>query len=248
MAKSLRIGGYEVNQDYKTKLGGGSFSQVWRGRIVSTNEAIAVKEIQKPDDPEFTKKYIEQEIKILKLASHPNIIKFYHDAWVGKVIFLFMEYCEERDLDQFIKINKKLSEDVMLHFMQGVADAIDYLHHLSTPIIHRDLKPANLLVKKTYGNHLIKVADFSVSHPVTHDITLLCGSSTYWAPELLPDKNHRVKYNVEVDIFAMGVIFLALANHKTGHQLTPIKGTCNLSCHNTVFSSVRILQENTFSH
>ena len=223
--KKVRSGGYEVNQDYETRLGSGCFGQVWKGRILLTNEDIAVKEIQKLEDPEFTKKYIKQVTKILKLASHPNIIKLYHSAWVGEVLFLFMELCEEGDLDQYVKINKELSEDIMLHFMQGVDDAIDHLHHLSTPIIHCDLKPANLLVKTINGDHLIKVADFGVSRLVTHDFTTVCGSSNYWAPEMLPDKNHKVQYNLEVDIFAMGVIFLAMTNHKTGQNLTPIKGT-----------------------
>ena len=40
----------------------------------------------------------------------------------------------------------------------------------------------------------------------------------------MPDENGQTKYNETVDIFAMGIIYLALVNHQPGEYLKPIKG------------------------
>lgn len=58
------------------KLGEGSFSQVFRGVNVLTNEPVAVKKIRIGDiKSKIARRLLDCEIGILKIVDHPNIIK-----------------------------------------------------------------------------------------------------------------------------------------------------------------------------
>jgi len=222
MADILRIGHYLVNRSVSTRLGKGQFGEVWRGRNTTSNEECAVKEITKPEN-EF--KYIDQELAILKETSHPNITELYHSEWKGNVLYMFMEFCEDGDLDKYVETNKEFSEDVLLSFMQGCADAINYLHNRNPPVVHRDLKPGNILVKTVNHIPTVKITDLGFSCFVTKDFSTVCGTPYYMAPEVMPDKDGNVKYNLPADIFSLGLVFHSMVTHKSGQKLTPIKGT-----------------------
>ena len=67
------------------------------------------------------------------------------------------EYCPHGDLEELIKLQKRVAEDRALTIMKQIIDGYKYL--LTRNIIHRDLKPANIM---RFGNKW-KIGDFGFS-------------------------------------------------------------------------------------
>ena len=92
-------------------------------------------------------------------------------------------------------------------------------------IIHRDLKPENLLVNKE-DSPIIKLGDFAVSKfldegqqsTMSSDV----GTVAFKAPEFWQrDKDGKLKYKRSVDVFATGLIFLAMLQTDTQKKMAP---------------------------
>ena len=228
MAAFTVIDDYKVFCQDDDILGGGTCGQVWRGQNMKSELYVAVKKVLLGDDEEYYTKYVEGEVRALQAVSHPHIIKLFHSAKSGKFFCLFMELCEEGDLDSYLKKHGELSEDTMLSFMQGAAEAVNCLHHLQQPIAHRDIKPDNLLIKIENSLPVIKLTDFGFARTITSEKNRVAGTyvgtPNYMAPEVRPDKDNYIKYHLNVDIFSLGVVLLAMITHTKGEKLTAVKG------------------------
>jgi calcium-dependent protein kinase len=80
--------------------------------------------------------------------------------------------------------------------------AVRYLHEKN--IIHKDLKLENFLITHVEGEMIIKLIDFGMSKKVNshHEIIREASGSPYYvAPEIFTEK-----YNIKVDIWALGVM------------------------------------------
>jgi 5'-AMP-activated protein kinase catalytic alpha subunit len=89
---------------------------------------------------------VAREIKILKLARHPNIIQLYEIIETPRQLYLITEYVPGGELFDYIVKNQRLSEEEACKFYQQIISGIEYLHELG--IVHRDMKPENLLLDK----------------------------------------------------------------------------------------------------
>lgn len=146
---------------------------------------------------------LQQEIEMLQSFDHPNIIKLYGVEQTSNHYYLIMEYCEDGDLNQYVKgLVKGLSEEQIRDYLTQIADGINYLH--LKQIVHRDLKPHNILMKKENGRTILKIADFGFARflkPADLAETM-CGSPIYMAPEIQFGR----KYTPNVDMWSIGVI------------------------------------------
>ena len=132
-------------------LGKGAFGEVYLTSKQGSQEKFATKKIDKKyaQNPK-AKKYIDNEIKILKEIDHKNIIKLYDVKENSQNYYLVMEYCNGGGLsdclDYHIKQNRRpFSEEVVQYLMRQIVDGIKYLH--GKHILHRDIKLDNILVK-----------------------------------------------------------------------------------------------------
>jgi hypothetical protein len=69
---------FEANE--ASRISSGSYATVFRGRNVDTGEVVAVKVIDLNRFPVGSRerRYLEQEIQIMKAIEHPNVVKLYH--------------------------------------------------------------------------------------------------------------------------------------------------------------------------
>ena len=106
----------------------------------------------------------------------------------------------------------------MLQCTQGLI----YLHTLEHPIVHRDLKPKNVLFRNINGKLVAKLADFGLSKIMYVDTLLktVAGTALYMAPEILSSQY----YSISVDIFSLGLVFLAMVLYDSLGRLIPISG------------------------
>lgn len=199
----LHVGSYEVGKT----LGNGSFGKVKLGTNVFTKEKVAIKffnhrKFATLQQIENTKR----EIEIMKLLSHPNIVKLI-DVIENKeecTTYLIAEYVSGGELFDYIVANGVVKEKQARHFLRQIISAVEFCH--ANLIVHRDLKPENLLLD---ANGNIKISDFGLSNMIEPGKLLdsFCGSPLYAAPEILLAERYN---GPPIDVWSIGVILFAL--------------------------------------
>ena len=131
-------------------LGKGAFGEVYLTSKQGTKQKFATKKI----DKKFTqnpraKKYLDNEINILKEINHPNIIKLYEVKETTQFSYLLMELCNGGGLSDCLeyyqkKYKKPFTEEIVQYLMKQIVSGINYLHEKN--ILHRDIKLDNILV------------------------------------------------------------------------------------------------------
>jgi len=192
-------------------LGSGSFSHVFRCRVVGEAEHVAVKLCTQDSNL-----VLAREASLLLGLSHVNLVRL-HRVIEGPPVGLFLQLCGGGDLSELLH-SEKYAERIRCVQLKPrvqswlqISCAVEYLH--SRTIIHRDIQPANCFLtqppesvsEKTIP--LIKVGDLSVSrHVDASRLTAGVGNCRYTAPEAFEDEH----YGLPVDIYATGII---------GHEL-----------------------------
>jgi len=189
---------YEINE----LIGRGGFSEVRKGKNKKTGEIVAVKIIEKKQNPEKLET-VQREIELMKRLNHKNIVclKDVVEDEDGK-IYMVLEYVSGGELFDEIITRGNYSESDATHVVRQIIQAVAYLH--SNNIVHRDLKPENLLCSGQ-NNEIIKVADFGLSKEFTltaSAMETMCGTPDYVAPEVL----RGTGYTNKVDIWSIGVV------------------------------------------
>ena len=199
-----QIGNYTLGAE----VGSGAFGKVVLGKHILTGETVAIKILDKmilsqtPEDYEL----VRQEISILKIVKHKFIVQLYEILQTPQHIFIVMEYCEGKDLMDYILAKTRLSELESLKFFQQLINALFYLH--SQNISHRDVKIDNMLLDR---NKDLKLVDFGLSTKYTDD-TLLdqpCGTVVYAAPEVLDGNEY---HGMLADVWSSGIVLFGMTS------------------------------------
>lgn len=189
----------------KKKLGEGSYGSVSKATNKSTKAIRAVKTISKSQMKNLER--FKQEIAIMKMMDHPNIIKLFETFEDHRNIYLVMELCSGGELFDRIIATGHFSEKEAAVLMQQIIRAVYYMHENS--ICHRDLKPENFLfmTKDPIENNYLKIIDFGLSCKFSPDRVMetKAGTPYYVAPQVLSGK-----YDHQSDIWSCGVIMYVL--------------------------------------
>ncbi|KAJ5033496.1 uncharacterized protein L3040_008611 [Drepanopeziza brunnea f. sp. 'multigermtubi'] len=205
------------------KLGEGTFGEVLRARSKKTGSVVALKKILMHNEKDGFPITALREIKLLKLLSHPNILKLeemaveQHNKTADKrkraVMYMVMPYMDH-DLSGLLENPKvKLQEPHIKCYMLQLLEGVRYLHN--ERILHRDMKAANLLIN---NQGILQIADFGLARhydeavPVAgqgggvanRDYTTLVVTRWYRPPELLL---HLRKYTTAIDLWGVGCVF-----------------------------------------
>ena len=186
--------------DIKEKISEGEFSKVYLGISKYTNDKVAIKIINKlsfmksPDDIILVK----NEIEVLKILKHRNILTLYEIYESNKYIFIITEYLSQ-ELITILLNKKRLSEsDAQMLFIQLV-DAFQYMHKLQ--ICHRDFRLEHIMLD---SNNIPKIIDFGFSsfYKKGEELEEPVGSLSYACPEIIQQQ----KYEPELaDVWSLGV-------------------------------------------
>ena len=207
-------------------LGKGSFGEVY----LTSKQGSKLKYATKRIDKKFAanpraKKYLDNEINILKEINHPNIIKLYEVKETTQYYYLVMEFCNGGGLsdclEEYKKKNRKpFPEEVVQYLMKQIMGAMTYLHERH--ILHRDIKLDNILVnfdseddrkKKNMLKAKVKLIDFGFARHL--DPSQLAystlGSPINMDPGILRKLNKMENsrdygYDEKADIWSLGTI------------------------------------------
>jgi len=146
---------------------------------------------------------VKQEIEILKICQHPNLIRMLDIFEDFEHIYIVMEILHGGDLLHYLEKHKfKIPEQRAAQIIKSLAEGLHYLH--SYGILHRDIKPENILMIDQNEDSDVKIADFGLSKLVG-PLQLSnepFGTLTYLAPEILL----KQPYGKKVDVWSLGVI------------------------------------------
>ena len=186
-------------------LGEGGYAKCYKFIKMENGKSFAGKVIPKSSlkEPKKENRLIE-EIMIHKKMHHPNIVKFEHFFEDGNNVYILLELCENKTMDDLLKTRKNLTELEVQYYVFNLIKALQYIH--SKRIIHRDLKIGNIFLTKTME---LKLGDFGLSTELNYERQKkksLCGTPNYIAPEIINEK----AYSYEVDIWSLGIIIYTL--------------------------------------
>lgn len=193
--------------DISINLGKGTFGIVERCTHRKTKEQRAIKTIAKKKV--YHPDRLADEVEVMRMLEHPNILKLYESFEDDKYIYIVMELCYGGELlEKVVGLTGGLSEIVVAKVMKQVVSAVYYMHQQL--ICHRDLKPENFLLTKEVedvADAHIKVIDFGFAtrfQPGDFMSTRAC-TNNYVAPEVLEGK-----YTEACDVWSLGVIIYVL--------------------------------------
>ena len=195
------VGPYLVDRT----LGSGTTGKVRLAIHQDTGEKVAIKIIRKSAfevKPNLEMK-VHREISLMKIVSHPNILKLIDVYESERHLYVVLEYAEHGELFDYLVMKRNLEEQQAFEFFRQIVLAIEYLHVHG--ICHRDLKPENILLD---GQNRIKIADFGFARWVKRGIAeTSCGSPHYAAPEVIRGTPYDGR---KADIWSLGIILYAL--------------------------------------
>ena len=199
------------------KIGEGGYGKIYKVKNKESGDIRAMKQIMKSKIPDIEK--FQNEIKILSMVDHPNIVRLFEVIEDDKYFNLFQELCTGGEL--LSKVKKPLKEKEIAKIFKQIMSAIAYCHEKG--IVHRDMKLENILFATESEDSPIKIIDFGLSvllgkketknENETTDLkkygfkrmTTKVGTIYYMSPEVI-----KGNYDEKCDIWACGVILYTL--------------------------------------
>ena len=188
------------------------------------------------------------EIRTLKRAKHPHIVKFVGSYTDSKYLGIIMFPVADMDLATYLEPDavppSLLKNSTLRTFFGCLATALEFLHRKQ--IRHKDIKPQNILVK---GANIL-LTDFGLAR----DFSGGSGSTTsgfcarspqYCAPEVA---NYTAR-NTMSDIWSLGYVFLELTTVLKGRTVKFLKdyfaqnGNREPLIHNNKLAIAQLIEE-----
>lgn len=155
-------------------IGGGSFGSVYAAVNLDTGGVMAVKEIRLQDTQSVRHllKSIKEEMSVLEILTHPNIVQYYGVEVHRDRVFIFMEYCQGGSLAGLLEYGRIEDEQIIQVYTLQMLEGLAYLHDLG--ICHRDVKPENILL-----DHMgvVKFVDFGAAKVISKNGKTRLGQS-----------------------------------------------------------------------
>lgn len=122
-------------------IGGGTFGSVYLAVNLDSGEELAVKEIrfQEIASAPHLIKTIRDEMKVMEMLRHPNIVEYYGIEVHRDKVYIFEEYCSGGSLANLLEHGRIEDEIVIQIYAAQMLSGLIYLH--SENVVHRDIKP-----------------------------------------------------------------------------------------------------------
>ncbi|KAL0735570.1 hypothetical protein Bca4012_011780 [Brassica carinata] len=210
-------------------LGEGGFGRVYKGRLETTGQIVAVKQLDR-NGLQGNREFLV-EVLMLSLLHHTNLVNLIGYCADGDQRLLVYEYMPLGSLEDHLHDlppdKEPLDWNTRMTIAAGAAKGLEYLHDKANPpVIYRDLKSSNILLGDGYHP---KLSDFGLAKlgPVgdkTHVSTRVMGTYGYCAPEYAMTGQLTLKS----DVYSFGVVFLELITGRKAIDNARAHGEHNL--------------------
>ncbi|KAG2702799.1 hypothetical protein I3843_06G100300 [Carya illinoinensis] len=210
-------------------LGEGGFGRVYKGRLETTGQIVAVKQLDR-NGLQGNREFLV-EVLMLSLLHHPNLVNLIGYCADGDQRLLVYEFMSMGSLEDHLHDlppdKEPLDWNTRMRIAAGAAKGLEYLHDKANPqIIYRDFKSSNILLDEGYQP---KLSDFGLAKlgptgDKSHVSTRVMGTYGYCAPEYAMTGQLTVKS----DVYSFGVVFLELITGRKAIDSTRPHGEQNL--------------------
>lgn len=219
-------GSMQSNYERIEELGSGGIGTVFRGRQVSLNREVAIKEVreifsvfagvQRQDILQRFQSIVQTQASLL----HPNIIQVVEVDISGEYPFSVMQLAPNGNLRRLIDHGSRPPLVVALKYFLQILHALNTAHDQG--VVHGSLKPENVVLDSA-GNAL--VTDFGISKIVERDggrgnqVYVGVGTVAYMSPEQFQDPNLAT---IKSDIYSLGIMFYEMLTGKVPGRRSPM--------------------------
>ncbi|XP_048340893.1 serine/threonine-protein kinase Nek9 isoform X1 [Sphaerodactylus townsendi] len=218
------LGGEQEELHYAPirNLGRGAFGEATLYRRTEDDSLVVWKEVDLTRLSEKERRDALNEIVILALLQHDNIIAYYNHFMDNTTLLIELEYCNGGNLyDKILRQKDKLfEEEMVVWYLFQIVSAVSCIHREG--ILHRDIKTLNIFLTKA---NLIKLGDYGLAKKLNSEYSMaetLVGTPYYMSPELC----QGVKYNFKSDIWAVGCVAFELLTLKRTFDATNPLNLC----------------------
>jgi hypothetical protein len=186
-------------------VGEGSSGYVYLGTLTTSGRRVAVKRLIISKQTNIPA--LENEIAMMELSRHPNIVQGLDTYMWEKELWIVMEGMLGGSLCDLIA-EVALDEPLVAYICRQIVQALAFLHTRSR--IHRDIKSDNILLGLDGS---VKLADFGYCVQLTQEQAKrnsLVGTPYWMAPELIRTEF----YDEQVDVWSLGILTIEAADRE----------------------------------
>ncbi|KAH8272632.1 hypothetical protein KR044_001980, partial [Drosophila immigrans] len=218
------------------KIGRGNFGDVYKAKLKSTKQDVAVKTCRMTLPDEQKRKFL-QEGRILKQYDHPNVVKLIGICVQKQPIMIVMELVPGGSLLNYLRKNSNgLSTCQQMSMCRDAAAGMRYLE--SKNCIHRDLAARNCLVD---FEHTVKISDFGMSRE-EEEYIVSDGMKQIPVKWTAPEALNFGKYTSLCDVWSYGILMWEIFSKGD----TPYSGMSNSRARERIDTGYRMpTPENT---
>lgn len=203
-------------------VGGGTFGSVYAAINLDSGHMMAVKEIRL-QDPQMIPTIVSQirdEMGVLQVLDHPNVVSYYGIEPHRDKVYIFMEFCSGGSLAGLLEHGRIEDETIIQVYALQMLEGLAYLHEAG--VVHRDIKPENVLLDH---NGVIKYVDFGAAKVIAKQGKTIVadgpngrgqkqgsmtGTPMYMSPEVIKGGAPTGRHGA-VDVWSLGCVILEMA-------------------------------------
>ena len=188
-------------------LGRGTCGTVYEGEGPDGPVAVKLLREDLAADQTLIARFVQERTALTSLH-HPHVVGVRDLVVDGTDLALVMDLIRGSDLRHLLEAEHCLRPQLAVQIVADVAEGLAAAH--AQGIIHRDVKPENILLDKSSGALVARLADFGIARlvdgPRRTRATRIVGTPDYLAPEVI----EGLQPGPAVDMYSLGTVLFEL--------------------------------------